>query len=1119
MVMSNFSWMALRAASTRLLTDTSWVALIGGMLFLLGGVRVGLAQDCVPHATAAIPIDGDTGGADDWDTIEKLTLTYGPATTHLVTDATYLYVLTEVTTSLSDPDQQTFVLGAEASNGLRVRPFQASDTAPEGPNSNLWQLDAGFGSWAWSGAAPPNTDFQRVLLQSPERWVLEGRLPLTGLGITDRDSFDLFLHVAVGTSGSALHYWPAQGSGFVDVAEPSGLTFGEVRCPAATFSEPYISFGKQEIGGSSTLSVDLSNGGASGSTLNVSNIALDPAGAPFTITGGSMPPTLSTSDSPHTITLQYAPTSGTTIGSPDETELVIASNDPGNSETRLPVQGHARDAIQFVFILDQSGSMLGNVDGVQKWDATKWATNVAYESMRLYSADNDRVGSVWFGGPSSTPQSGVLSALAPFGTNPLDYAGTFTQQAQSNFFTPIGFGLEEGHDLFSGTVRHVGLLMSDGLHNRPTPTSGAEVVADLNLPSAVQNNTKSMEIFTVAFGTESSVSTELLDDIRQHYQPPGSGTTYNIQEVPENLAEAFIEPFMEPMIVNRIAPTSTASPFDFPVEQNAEAVVGMVVWGPTDTPADIKVDVFDETNSTLVKTYTSSSSEATYHKGSGSGQPYTYLFVDDAEEFDQNYTWRIRTPSGAIPGTAATLAVPVVLVDLNVRALFDATQDERAGTGDVYRLTADLEEVGRPITGSSVDVRAQLRKPGEGLGTLASTVNLDDCSVREPSLPPPIKVTDDVVLNDDVIQQLIQRRLSARSMRFDTRRAVAATAQQADPASYRIAWATAYEARCGPLAQQVDPGLPLVDDGTHGDAVAGDGVHTLDYTSTDYEGTYVVTFTARGETPTGARFSRTRTMASYVPVMVDPLVSQFDWRDLGESNNIVLREYFVVPQSTAGEYLGPDKGSFVSFTIDGPNGTFASDLVDYRNGIYAQLVRYDKRQGAPDVAVTVRGTTITEPTRGTRGAELVFFAGRTFFDDALRLENGWGLGGRVGFPLFRSRKVFGEIELASTLTNVTSADTVRLAHVVGNLRYDLIATRPQTLSPFVTVGGGIGRVWGEGADETVALLHAGGGLSYFFSRRLGVRATARALRLSSVRGADAPINLQLTAGIVFRPRP
>jgi hypothetical protein len=495
--------------------------------------------------------------------------------------------------------------------------------------------------------------------------------------------------------------------------------------------------------------------------------------------------------------------------------------------------------------------------------------------------------------------------------------------------------------------------------------------------------------------------------------------------------------------------------------------------------------------------------------------------VDDVEEFDQNYTWRIRTPSGAIPGTAANLAVPVVLVDLNVRALFDATQAARAGTGDVYRLTADLEEVGRPITGSSVDVRARLHKPGEGLGTLASTVNLDDCSVQEPTLPPPIRVTDDVVRNDDVIQQLIQRRLSARPTRFDTRRAVAAAAQQvADPGSYRTNWATAYEARCGPLARTTDPGLALVDDGTQGDAVAGDGIFTLDYSSTDYEGTYVVTFTAQGESPTGARFSRTRTMASYVPVMIDPLVTQFNWRDLGESNNIVLREYFVVPQSSAGEYLGPDKGSFVEFTINGANGTFVSDLVDYRNGIYSQLVRYNKQQGTPDVSVTVRGTTVAEPSRGgVRGAELVLFVGHTVFDNTLRLDDGWGIGGRAGIPLLGSRKLFGELELASTLTNVTSADTVRLAQVLGNLRYDVIETRPRVLSPFVTVGGGIGRVWGEGANETVALLHAGGGLSYYFSRTLGVRVTARALRLSSVRGADAPINLQLTGGIVFRPRP
>jgi hypothetical protein len=186
----------------------------------------------------------------------------------------------------------------------------------------------------------------------------------------------------------------------------------------------------------------------------------------------------------------------------------------------------------------------------------------------------------------------------------------------------------------------------------------------------------------------------------------------------------------------------------------------------------------------------------------------------------------------------------------------------------------------------------------------------------------------------------------------------------------------------------------------------------------------------------------------------------------------VLREFYILPRDRFGGYLGPGKTRVVAFTLVAGTGTFVGpEVVDYGNGYYSRFIRHPEGQ-VPVVTSVVRGEPV-EDRGGIPGAELGLYVGRTIFDNALQLDDGWGLGGHIGAPLFGTTKLYGEIELASTFTNVTAADTVRLAQVLGNLRYDLVRTQPRTLAPFVAVGVGVGRLWGEGDDETVGLLREG----------------------------------------------
>jgi hypothetical protein len=603
---------------------------------------------------------------------------------------------------------------------------------------------------------------------------------------------------------------------------------------------------------SNSVSVTVANTGAPNSILSITSAPLlsgDPSFGSLTLLKGATPPPFTlTPGETATLSVTYTPSAATTLATPHTGLVSIASNDPDESPATVPVQGLARTATDLLFILDQSGSMLSQ----DKWNTTKWATEVVYEAARIFRIPADRAGAIWFGGPSANPQAGVLRALNPFPANPASFTAGFSQEANNLFYTPIGMGVTEAHNTFLAPTNrlNVALLMSDGIHNRPQATSGATTVAGLNLAAAVVSNQKAMRIGTVALGTASGVSAALLDNIKSHYSGGAAPMTYNITAVPAALAEVFTETLSEQLFTNRVA--FNAAVTGYPIPQGADRVLAMIAWTPGNVPADIQLRIHnaDGTGAPL-ETITTSSAGVVYHKGGGATQPFTYVLITDPARFAQNRVWKITNAGGG--PIAPDVGIPIVLEDLKIIAHFTAEQPAK-GTGNDYVLKARLTEVGAPITSTSahpVQVTAHLARPGEGLGHLASTVSLQTCQASAPALPPVPSGAVTGVRGDVPL----------------TRRAVMPAAldtSQNDPQTYLYAWASAYVANCDPddLLVLQQPGLTLHDDGTSGDEVAGDGIYTLRFPSTEYEGSYVVRFTVVGTTPTGARFSRTRSMST-----------------------------------------------------------------------------------------------------------------------------------------------------------------------------------------------------------------------------------------------------------------
>jgi opacity protein-like surface antigen len=1091
-------------------------------------------EDCIPRVTAAIEIDcnlTDDAPSDDTTTdwadtgvlrtrIVSSSLEGDNVETLFAIDSDYLYFYTEVETALGDIQSHVFFLaiGPTPHRMFQILPFSPGDVAPLGPSPVTNTPETNL-SIAWDGWTAVDIELQRQLINFPvEKWILEGKIRLSEFGIADPNIFDLFLHVSMGDTKDNKIYWPAlpDPDAFVDLSDPNSTSFDfhSLRCGNIVVTKPYINFGKMYVGSTSTPSDDfrfnIENDGTTGSSLTITGI--DDPTTPFSIIsvmkGTDSIPAPYSFELAHsetaTVTAQYQPTTETTISAPHSSAIIVHSEDPdpGERDKDVTLEGGARKPIAVSFILDQSGSMTLH----DKWVTTEWATEIAVEILRIFKLGQDKMAAVGFGGPSSSPQWYPLSVTIDAIGDPEggSYTSSFAD-ANSSYYTPIGYGIEGAHNRFSALTpdptnwRNICILMSDGKHNRPTSTSGAIDVPGLSLTADVSSNVYGMEIHTVAVGHDSVVSTELLDAIATYYGGTlgGEPSSFNITENTGELARLFIGAVMDSFILNRIPShneLSIGGEFDFSIESDAEKVVAMVAWplGTVTTPQHVQFQVWNDTGTTFIQTYTDGSDG--YYKGSDMGEPYTYIVFD--EPFEQNVTLKIKDSSGNdfVSGSV----FPIVLVDLNIKAVFSVGQAAN-GTGQDIILKAKLTEVGRPIINTPehpVDVAVQIAAPGEAFGTFISTHNLEDCIPREPTLPP---IDRDSPIGKDK-QASVSMGIKAPPAGQDT------PPQQFDTIAKQLEI-------CG--KEKLDrlelPGLKLYDDNTHGDELANDGIYTLRFNNTQYEGSYVFRFNVRGVSPTGAKFTRTRTISRYVRVNVEPDNSKTGSREVDRAKSYVSQQVYVIPRDRFNGYLGPGHSSQVTFNTNIKEG-FSGPKVDHGNGIYSRILRYNELRDRPKVTIEVQGKTF-KPVRIFKAVELTLpFAGYTWFDSALELKNGPVVGAKLGYRLLNFVTLEAEAGFGFT-EKIASDEKGNWLQLMANLRFDLPTY--SAWKPFLTAGAGYVLFSGFNVNDEAFVYQGGCGVTYKVSNSFGLRFDARVLRLRPVFLVPETTSFQATGGLVF----
>jgi hypothetical protein len=128
----------------------------------------------------------------------------------------------------------------------------------------------------------------------------------------------------------------------------------------------------------------------------------------------------------------------------------------------------------------------------------------------------------------------------------------------------------------------------------------------------------------------------------------------------------------------------------------------------------------------------------------------------------------------------------------------------------------------------------------------------------------------------------------------------------------------------------------LYDDGTHGDALAGDGVYTGQYAGTIVAGTYAFEFNASGRSTAGIPFERNQRMERNLAVKTTTINAdairlpaaqkQFD------NFEITLR-----PADVYGNLLGPGRQHLILW--EATQGEFTEAAVDHLDGTYSRKLK------------------------------------------------------------------------------------------------------------------------------------------------------------------------------------
>jgi Mg-chelatase subunit ChlD len=277
--------------------------------------------------------------------------------------------------------------------------------------------------------------------------------------------------------------------------------------------------------------------------------------------------------------------------------------------------------------------------------------------------------------------------------------------------------------------------------------------------------------------------------------------------------------------------------------------------------------------------------------------------------------WQVRVLAPNLTTPQVSYHLMVLLDNETLASEFSASVSD-PGTGDPIPVRVKLTEGGSPIAGASV--AAAVFGPRDGLGDILST-----------SSHPGAPGVADTGANPGANAKL--------------------AGLLGDPDSAAL------------FAGRTLPTVTLADDGTGGDATAGDGIYSGVFRGADEEGHYHFRFEVQGSAATNGDFQRTRRLSVFVRPKPDPgLTDLFIVSRTAAPGGAVDVRLRAIPRDRFSNFVGP--GYLGRLRIASSEGSVVTPLADRLDGSYEIVHRLPSATSNPDITLEVLGEpVIREP--------------------------------------------------------------------------------------------------------------------------------------------------------------
>lgn len=544
-----------------------------------------------------------------------------------------------------------------------------------------------------------------------------------------------------------------------------------------------------------------------------------------------------------------------------------------------------------VFLLDGSGSMLSE----GKWVAAKDAAVLFYQLMGelRHPAFKDRYNSVVFRWPCGGTTD--MTTTVPPGTDlkditvPLSIATYTPYEPLGNYCTPIGRGLEDSIDQFE-------LDTEESFYSNKTILLLSDGKHNRGIDPLSVTIPGGIKVHGVCLG-ELHIDEDVIRDIAI-----ASEAEYRITPSPREMEDFFCQILCNTSWkLQNITVTGDAAFID-----QSEAVF-ITVWDSSSASISFELDP-PGAGSNITPTNLAGyfPMEVTWHPPAP-GETHAYYVCKNIPSALLGEWHFANINDGGTPVPLSDVLLKVI-EDPRVIADFDI-ENICHYTGQPIVLSARVTEDGKALTGLTQVYAELVRSPAFAAG-----------NVMAENSPPPgytsISKFPDPTPQSHYLSGVMEK------LGIET------------------------------LNKIGGPRIYLRDDGKNADSMAGDGIYTGVFESTELEGSYTFKFRAKGQNKNGVTFDRNETLSEYVKFAASPDKTKVEVVSsvTDPKEKIVRATIKVMPIDAFGSYLGPFRGKNIRPWSS--SGNFSSKYEDNKDGSYSFTLTYPIGE-APLISVSV----------------------------------------------------------------------------------------------------------------------------------------------------------------------